>query len=253
MPEKVLIYEEDKQVVLDLLNEYQIVVPNIHFHIDESTYIGGIIGNDISKKVKDYFRYNRFIESINDLSSKTYYSIVESLNNYNKANAEKYNPLNNNLSEEEWLACYYLENALYREISLWDSLAQLYNLYFNLNIDVKKIGHKKVIEKLKDMKKTEINFNDIFNYIDEKIDRPSLDKGIHYQICELRNQMTHRYSITISSISDDTYLRVMPDTVYKIAKDFNLVHKYLIEIIDLILIKLDSENAVEEIKKMLHL
>ena len=118
--------------------------------------------------------------------------------------------MTNSISKEENNAYYYMENALFRELILWDSLAQLYNIYFDLNKDVSKVS----------------------------ISNKDIDVGIHDYICNLRHQMTHRYSIAITSLSENTNLRAMPDSIYKIAKDYNIVHKYINEILNLIIKKI---------------
>ncbi|MEG0492248.1 MAG: Cthe_2314 family HEPN domain-containing protein [Clostridia bacterium] len=47
-------------------------------------------------------------------------------------------------TKEEKLAYYYLENALFRTSSLWDMLAQLYRLYFDINIPKEKVYYKQI-------------------------------------------------------------------------------------------------------------
>ena len=71
----------------------------------------------------------------------------------------------------------------------------------------------------------EVNIQEILSYIEEEYDITNLDlnKGIHNCICQLRHQMTHRYSIAITSFSENTVLRAMPDSTFKIAKDYNTV------------------------------
>ena len=237
-----LINDKEKQEILNLINEYTINLKNIHIVIDNNKYIAGIIGN-VDKDIQRYFEYNRFIESIYDLTQKTKISIEKCLEAYQKVNANNYNPLTYPISEEENNAFYYLENALFREIMLWDSLAQLYNLYYDLKYNITSVHYKKVIKELANKQITEIDFNEINDYITEKYDNSNLnlDAATHDYINELRNQLTHRFSITITSFIDETKLRAMPDSIYKVSKDFNKVQKYLLQIIDLILKKINSK------------
>ncbi len=246
---KPLINEKDKKEFLVLLNEYKINLKNLHINFENGKYIAGIIGNTVDSDIKNFFKYNHFIESINDLSNKTRISIEKCIDEYQKVNYNTFNPMNNILSENENNACYYFENALFREIILWDSLAQLLNLYYNLGKDVKKVSYKNIITELSNKGCNEMNFQEILSYISEKFDITDSDinKGVHDYICELRNQMTHRYSIAITSLSENTFLRVMPDSVYRIVKDFNTVQKYLIQIIDLIIVDIDNNKIVEKI------
>lgn len=56
--------------------------------------------------------------------------------------------------------------------------------------------------------------------------------------------MTHRFSIAITAFSENceesATLRAMPDLIYKIAKDYNIVQKYLVQIIEMILKEINS-------------
>ena len=65
--------------------------------------------------------------------------------------------------KEENNAYYYMENALFRELILWDSLAQLYNIYFDLNKDVSKVSYKKIIKELLDSNYKDVDFKQIYN------------------------------------------------------------------------------------------
>lgn len=231
---------EDKIILDKLLNEYKIEIKNFHINIENNKYTSGIFGN-VNEKIKKVFKYNHFVESINDLSEKTKKSIDKCIESYQNINIKNFNPIENIISEEENNAYYYMENALFREIILWDSLAQLYNLYYNMNIEVDKIFYKKVIKELSLKNINEIDFNEILEYLNEPC---SIDKGIHECINNKRNQMTHRFSIAITAFSENSKenatLRAMPDLVYKIAKDYNTVQKYLVQIIDLILKEIEQ-------------
>lgn len=233
--------EEDAMIVIDLINEYKIPIDNLYISIEKDRYIAGIIGNNLEKEIIEYFKYNHFIESINDLANKTKYSISKCIDGYLKLDVKEYNPISNNFSNDEQSIYYYMENALFREIILWDSLAQLYNIYFKLKFDVKKVGYKNIIKGL--VEKTEIDFKTLYSYINEPfyLQQNNLDLGIHSYVNDLRNQMTHRYSIAITSFSEDYYLRAMPDAIYKIAKDYNEVTKRICEIINLILKKVSGD------------
>ena len=244
-----MIDENGKKEVLNLINEYNIEIENLHIKLENGNYIFGMFGNLVDKGMSNFFKYNHFIESINDLSKKTKFSIKKCVEEYQKTNYNTFNLINNILSNSENNAYYYMENALYRELILWDSLAQLLNLYYNLGIDVKKVSYKSVIKQLSKMDCQEINIQEILSYIEEKYDinKQNLDKGIHDCICQLRHQMTHRYSIAITSFSENIVLRAMPDSIYKIAKDYNTVQKYLIQVINIIINDINNKKVVDKI------
>lgn len=240
-----LISEKEEEQVIDLIKQYSINVSNLHINICNDRFIGGIFGNNINGEIKDYFKYNHFIESINDIADKTKLSINMCLEYYKKVNYLKYNPISNIINEEEYFAYYYMENALFREIVLWEALAQVYNIYFKLNLDITKVNYKYVIKKLENNSK--IDFENLNKYIEEPKNLESLDTGVHKYVDDLRNQMTHRYSIAITSLSENYNLRAMPDTLYRIAKDYNMVMSKLCEIINIIVEDTNSSNIKEKI------
>ena len=235
-----MINEEEKITVEKLINEHKIKIDNFHIHLEKNRYISAVFGN-VDKKIKKVFKYNHFLESINDLSHKTKMSIEKCVEAYQDTDINDFNLMENKISKKENEAYYYMENALFREVILWDSLAQLYNLYYDMGIDVDKIYYKKVIEKLSLKNIKEIDFDQILKYLKEpySINEKDIDKGIHECISHFRNQMTHRFSIAITAFSENTEesatLRAMPDLLYKIAKDYNIVQKYLVQIIEMIL------------------
>ena len=240
-----MINEEDKILIEKLINEYEIKIDNFHINLENNKYISGIFGN-VNSDIKKVFRYNHFLESINDLSHKTKKSIEKCVEAYQETNIKDFNPMSNQISKKENEAYYYMENALFREVILWDSLAQLYNLYYDRGIDVEKIHYKKVIERLSQKNINEIDFAEILRYLKEdyNIGENNIDKGIHKCISNVRNQMTHRFSIAITAFSENckenATLRAMPDLIYKIAKDYNIVQKYLVQIIKMITKEIDT-------------
>lgn len=243
-----MISDEEKNEVDDLINEYNIKINNLHIMFGDNKFIAGIFGN-IEEDVKDFFKYDHFIESINDLALKTKISIEKCLDMYQEINYNDFNPLVNPTDDKEHLAYYFLENALLREVMLWESLGQLYNLFFKQNLEPEKVNYKTIINNLFQKKEKTIDFEFLKNYVFEEYDKynPSLEKGIHNCVCYYRNQLTHRYSIAITSLSYNTNLRAMPDLIYKIGKDYNVVLKFLMEIVDLIVNKINSEKTVDKI------
>lgn len=146
-------------------------------------------------------------------------------------------------SEEEKLAYYYIENALFRTSSLWDMLAQLYCLFYSAKIPKTKIHYKNIFNP-KSEENSKFNNNDsfnskaieIYNYIKEK-DNTNIDgqwKGNHKFTNAYRNQMTHRNSPNIASMSDyDLNLKNHPSFILKRSiEDYTVVSNYIKEILD---------------------
>lgn len=69
-----MINEKEKIIIERLINEYEIKINNFHINLENNKYISGIFGN-VNSNIKKVFKYNHFLESINDLSNKTKKSI----------------------------------------------------------------------------------------------------------------------------------------------------------------------------------
>lgn len=140
-------------------------------------------------------------------------------------------------SEEEKLSYYFIENALFRNSSLWDILAQLYCLYFSVQISQDKIHYKKIFNPTSvHATNFKVEATKINQYINQE-DNTSLDcewEGNHKFINELRNKMIHRNSPNVATISDyDLNLKNHPSFMLKrIIEDYVTVSNYIEEILN---------------------
>lgn len=80
-----MINEKEKIIIERLINEYEIKINNFHINLENNKYISGIFGN-VNSNIKKVFKYNHFLESINDLSNKTKKSIEKCVEAYQKIN-----------------------------------------------------------------------------------------------------------------------------------------------------------------------
>lgn len=236
MKKEKLISDEMELLLIKNLKD-TLDISDLKLFTESGKVIAGIVCHD--ELINNITKFNLFIRSINDLYVKTCYSIKQSLNIYKKINYDDFDLFNVSFEENE--AIYYLENSLFRLFSLWDSLAHLYNIYFDLKLDLDKVGYRKVIEKLKkDFFIKDIQIGDIYKYINLKPDsnhihNHSIEEFVHYDLSQLRNQYTHRYSIAMTSMSSLATLKVMPDTLYKISLDLKFVSNLIEDVSDLII------------------
>lgn len=63
------------------------------------------------------------------------------------------------ISRDEFDMFYYIENIIYRQITLWDLLAQFYNAHYDINQPIENINYKKFFNK--HSKKDYLNIKDI--------------------------------------------------------------------------------------------
>ncbi|MFC6808929.1 Cthe_2314 family HEPN domain-containing protein [Lactococcus lactis subsp. hordniae] len=79
-------------------------------------------------------QYKTLYNTLRDIDSKIKYSFEEGIENTYSPTMNKYFSLFSQepRSREEFLAYYFSENALFRLSTLWDILAQFYNIFYNL-------------------------------------------------------------------------------------------------------------------------
>lgn len=99
---------------------------------------------------------------------------------------------------------YYVENIVFRTSILWDLLAQLCNVLYRTGIIPKKVHYNWFFRNHATGAAAIPICTKIVEYLDEE-DDPSADVnpwlGNHKYLNDFRNQMTHRVSPNISSIS----------------------------------------------------
>lgn len=232
-----MIDKEEIKIVVEMIEKYKIPNNKMFIKVEEGTYILGAIGEKIEKDFIELYKYNHFFESIKDLTLKTELAIYKAIEECKQIDINSFNPLTNNISDEE-IKCYYeLENALFRTEMLWDALAQIYNIYAKINNPIEKIYYKKLFKKVKSENKDILNINSILDYLEENFDGEdeNIDKGVHQYLVKLRNTMTHRYSLSVTAISynaEEKFIlrEIEPLLLYKICFDYNKVMKFIVDV-----------------------
>ena len=140
-------------------------------------------------------------------------------------------------TEEEKLAFYYIENALFRTSSLWDMLAQLYRLFYDIDILKEKVYYKQIFNPAnKHSDSFKAKAKEIYDYIEQEDDTECEGewKGNHSFANNFRNKMTHRNSPNVAVISNfDVNLKKHPAFQLKrIIEDYAVVSQYIEEILD---------------------
>ncbi len=140
-------------------------------------------------------------------------------------------------TEEEWQAFYYIENALFRIESLWDMLAQIVNLKYELEKNKRRVYHSKVFDiSLKskywknDIPEEIKKINEYITEVDDT-DCEGCWKGNYKYVSNLRNCMTHNYSIARSSASGYAFeFRHHPSYILKrVVEDYSKVQHFIID------------------------
>jgi Cthe_2314-like HEPN len=185
----------------------------------------------------ELMQYKTIYDTLRDLDNKIKFSFEKAIYYSYSSNVQNNFSFLNNSSEEETMAYYYIENALFRTSSLWDMLGQLYRLYYQIEIDQDKVYYKKIFNPLSPYSiKYKDKANEINNYLNQENDT-NIDgewKGNHKFVNDCRNKMTHRNSPNIAVMSDyDINFKNHPSFLLKrIVEDYNVVSKYISEILD---------------------
>lgn len=185
----------------------------------------------------ELLQYKTIYDTLRDLDNKIKLSFEKAIFYSYSSNVQKNFSILNNGSEEETMAYYYIENALFRTSSLWDMLAQLYRLYYQIEIAQNKVYYKQIFNPLlPHSNKYKVKANEINDYLNEGNDT-NIDgewKGNHKFVNDCRNKMTHRNSPNIAVMSDyDINFKHHPSLLLKrIIEDYNVASKYISEILD---------------------
>ncbi len=207
-------------------------------HFGEDRFLFGVISpKDDEAPFSKLMKYKTIYDTLVDLDWKLKISFKKGIKYaYSKPVQDNFSIVHIN-SEEEKLAYYYIENALFRTSSLWDMLAQLYCLFYEVKIPKNKIYYNKIFNPdLQSSRKFKDKATNINNYLHQE-DNTNIQgewKGNHKYTNDCRNKMTHRNSPNISVISDyDLNFKSHPSVMLKrIIEDYVVVSKYINEILD---------------------
>ena len=231
------------------LNEISYSTERFKVYFGEEKILMGMVSpKDEKTKLSKFMKYRTIYDTLIDLDWKIKLSFEKGIEYaYSKELQENFHIIGM-VSTEEKLAYYYIENALFRTSSLWDLLAQLYCLFYDINIPNDEVYYNKLFKKnsryYKDYKILEIEKSEEFNrkvnniskYLsqEDNIEGEMVWKGDHKYINECRNKMTHRNSPNVNAMSDfDLNFKDSPDFMLKrIIDDYNVASKYIKEILD---------------------
>ncbi|MBE6081382.1 hypothetical protein EQM13_04940 [Acidilutibacter cellobiosedens] len=206
--------------------------------IGEDRFLFGVVSaNDNEAPFGKLMQYKTIYDTLKDLDWKIKMSFDEAIKYAYSDSMKNDFSLIRTDSEEEGLAFYYIENALFRTSSLWDMLAQLYRLFYNVDIPKEKVYYKQIFSPTKNYgDKFRIKAAEIYEYIeqDDNTDCEGEWKGNHSFVNDLRNKMIHRNSPNIAVMSDfDMNLKHHPVFQLKrIIEDYVVVSQYIKEILD---------------------
>lgn len=190
--------------------------------------IGFMSGKTDGSIVDKHYVYQTIYKSIKHVDYYVKKSLYNALDMIYEQDYKDFSPFQSP-NELEVEAIYYVENAVFRTVILWDFLAQLYNEYFGLGLKRKDVSYKRLFKS----QKNEDLANRIHTYLE--IDNGEV-KGHHKFVSKYRNKMTHRNSPNIMTLSSyDFNLNLPMLTVnYHVIKDYENVSLFIRELLDII-------------------
>lgn len=212
---------------------------------EDKFLFGAISANHNEAPFGKLMQYKTIYDTLIDLDWKIKLSFDECIKYAYSESVQKDFSLIKTESDAERLAFYYIENALFRTSILWDMLAQLYRLFYNIKIPKEKIYYRIVFNPSLDYSDNfKLKAIEIHDYIDQDDDTDCDGewKGNHSFSHNLRNKMTHRNSPNVAVISDyDMNLKRHPAfQIKRIIEDYVVVSKYINEILN------EIENEIME-------
>lgn len=238
-------------------NEINYYPDRFKIFLGSDKYLCGVLSpKDKKCPLSQFTDYSTLYNTIVDLDWKIKLSFNESIKYaYSDLLKNEFNPLQS--TDEESMAYYYIENSLFRTSILWDILAQIYCLFYKINISSNKIYYNKLFNTECNKYYSEYKIKKIENYEEFKNKADNINKylcernntyvegtwlGNHAYVNKCRNQMTHRNSPNITSISDyNLNFKDPPSYMLKrIIEDYVKVSNYISEILNNIEEKLDN-------------
>lgn len=230
----------EKNYLVSKVNEVNYDSNRFKVSIGSDKYIFGIISGEASEmQFSELYKYKTVYDTIKDVDYKTKISFEKAIEfAYLEDLQNKFSIIEKG-SYEETMAYYYIENALFRTYTLWELLAQLYRLCYQIVVDVDKVYHNKIFDpKSPTSDKFKEKAREINKYIEQE-DNTDMEgewEGNYKYVKKCRHKMTHRNSPNVSIISDyDMNFKQNPSYMLKrIIEDYNVVSKYISEILNIV-------------------
>lgn len=229
--------EEEKKYFRDIVESVQYEKNAFTvWYGDEKIIMGAIIPQE--SEAQKFFSYATIYHTLLDVDWKIKISLLKAIDYAEAADFQTWNPIKPP-SEDERMALYYVENAVFRTEVLWDLLAQMFNIKENLGKPIEKIYATQLFHDSQQGKKPNAFAKKVYEYM-QQVDNSNVEpwEGNHAYIKELRDKLTHRNSPSVSTMSNFDMNFRMP-AVYilkRVAEEYQqasvFIAAYLQQILD---------------------
>lgn len=226
--------KDGKEYLIELVNAI-ICMPNVfRISVEGGKFLLSISTKD--QMTSDWYAVSAIYDSICENDKRIKFAFEQAISFNLPETMEGYKPFSK-LTEEEDIALYHVENIVFRVSILWDLLAQLCNVIYQTNVEVERVYYKKYFDKYSKGESSIKIVQEIKSYIDETENSESDINpwpGNHAFLNEYRNQMTHRVSPNITSISTLGITLRHPTmyVLYRAIEDYYKVSSFLCSLIN---------------------
>lgn len=199
---------------------------------NERVIVGAMVVDN--PRAEKFFSLSSLYNTIVDADKKIKYSLKRAADLTDVHDEKGWNPIQPP-SENEWLAIYYAENAVFRVEVLWDLLAQIYNLLIDKGFSQDKIYTLRFFHDLQQGKHPDAFAKRVYEYMTEDEDETGETwSGSHKFLKEYRDKLTHRCSPNVTSLNNFATELRLPTTLvlYRLVIDYLQVVSFIQELVE---------------------
>lgn len=225
---------QGKEYLSEVINAIQCTPDAFRIRLEDDRFLFSIMTTDT--KTQDWFSVSAIYDSICEIDKRIKYAFGQAISYNLSETLEGFNSFSK-LSSEEEAALYHVENIVLRVSILWDLLAQLCNVIYHTGISVDRIYYNRYFTKYSQGEEAIDIVKEIKTYIDQDEDLESDTTpwlGNHKFLNDYRNQLTHKISPSVSSISTLGFT-LRPPTMYvlhRAVEDYYAVSAFLCRLVN---------------------
>lgn len=225
---------EGKAYLQEVVNSVICIPDAFHIKYGDEKYLFSIVTKD--QATTDYYAVSAIYDTICVVDEQIKYAFNKAIACDLPETLEEYDPFSMP-NDNERIAIYHTENIVFRVSVLWDLLAQLCNVIYHTGLETTAVYYNRYFKKYASGDDAFNIAKEVYAYLTEA-DDPNAEgnpgSGNHEFLNGFRNQMTHRVSPNVSSISSlGGTLR--PPTLYvlhRAIEDYYKVSSFLCRLIN---------------------
>lgn len=211
----------------------------------ENKYVFGAMYT-VKENEIDIYAISSIYDTIIDLNTKIKYSFEMAAACNPSENLMEHNMFEKPFGNER-KAIYYIENMVFRTSTLWDTLAQLCNIFWGIKKPIDKIYTSSFFHDYSQGKNKRKFAESVYNYFKEadKV-KGDLERwlGNFQYVKEFRDKMTHRNSPNVSTLSNFD-MKLRPPAIFvlkRVTEDYLKAIEFIQTTLEEIFIELEKDT-----------